>query len=47
MTTNNMRDWVKSAYPGLNWKVKVDKMSDSQIIALYYSLIKQGKIKGA
>ena len=42
-----MRDWVKSAYPGLNWKAKVDKMSDSQIIALYYSLIKQGKIKGA
>ena len=42
-----MRDWVKSAYPGPNWKVKVDKMSDSQIIALYYSLIKQGKIKGA
>lgn len=42
-----MRDWVKSAYPGPGWKEKVDKMSDSQIIALYYSLIKQGKIKGA
>ena len=45
LTTVNMRDWVRSAYPGLNWKKKVDKMSDDQIIALYYSLVKQGKIK--
>ena len=41
-----MRDWVKSAYPGPNWKAKVDKMPDAQILALYKSLIKQGKIKG-
>ena len=47
MTTNNMRDWVKSAYPSPNWRAKVDKMPDSQILALYRSLIKQGKIKGA
>jgi len=45
LTTVNMRDWVRSAYPGPNWKKKVDKMSDDQIIALYYSLVKQGKIK--
>ena len=45
LTTVNMRDWVRSAYPGPNWKKKVDKMPDDQIIALYYSLVKQGKIK--
>ena len=45
LTTVNMRDWVRSAYPGPNWKKKVDKMSDDQIIALYYSLVKQGRIK--
>ena len=45
LTTVNMRGWVRSAYPGPNWKKKVDKMSDDQIIALYYSLVKQGKIK--
>ena len=41
-----MRVWVKSAYSGLNWKTKVDKMPDDQIIALYHSLVKQNKIKG-
>ena len=45
MNAVDMRDWVKSAYPGPNWKKKVDKMPDDQIIALYYSLVKQGKIK--
>lgn len=47
MQAYQMRDWVKSAYPGPNWMAKVDKMTDKQIVALYYSLIKQGKIKGA
>ena len=47
MTTANMRDWVKSSYPSDTWRKKVDKMSDEQIIAVYYSLVKQGKIKGA
>ena len=47
MTTSNMRGWVKSAYNSDNWKKKVDRMSDEQIIAVYYSLVKQGRIKGA
>ena len=47
MTVAIMREWVKSAYPGDRWKNKVNKMPDNQIIPLYYSLIKQGKIKGA
>ncbi len=47
MTIEQMRDWVTSAYPGDYWKNKVKKMPDKKIIALYHSLIRQGKIKGA
>lgn len=47
MTSNAMRDWVKSAYYGRGWKARVDRMTDMQIVAVYNSLIKQGKIKGA
>ena len=47
MTCNAMRDWVASAYTGINWKKKVEKMSDAQILAIYKSLVAQGKIKGA
>lgn len=43
----HMRTWVKKAYSGQNWKKKVDNMPDSQILALYNSLVKRGKIKGA
>lgn len=47
MNVNQMREWVYSAYPGPNaWKTKVNKMTDKQVIALYFSLLKQGKIKG-
>lgn len=45
MQTWQMQEWIKMAYPGPGWKAKVDKMTDDQIIALYFSLIKQGKIK--
>ena len=45
MEVYQMRDRIIEAYPGPNWKKKVDKMSDQQIIALFYSLVKQGKIK--
>jgi len=45
MDTITMRDWVQHAYPGQKWKDKVKQMKDSQIIALYFSLVKQGKIK--
>ena len=47
MNINTMRDWVKSAYPGYNWKTKVDNMTDEQVISIYYCLIKAKKIKGA
>ena len=44
MNTDQMRELVKDAYPGPNWKAKVAKMPDGQIIALYHSLIRFGKI---
>lgn len=47
MTIYTMRAWVMSAYTGDHWKNRVKKMPDDQIVPLYYSLIKQGKIKGA
>ena len=47
MNISQMRAWVLSAYPNKNWVNKVNKMPDDQIISLYYSLIKRGRIKGA
>ena len=47
MTTLDMRGWVKSAYTSKAWEAKVDRMADEQVIALYYSLVKRGKIRGA
>ncbi len=44
MTTIQMRERVKVTYPGSHWKRKVNKMTDEQIIAIYYSLIRLGKI---
>lgn len=46
MTNANMRDWVKSAYPGPNWAKKVDKMTDEQVLAIYMRLVQTGKIRG-
>lgn len=45
MTNDQMRDKVMEAYPGDNWKQKVRRMPDDQIIAIYYRLLKSGKIK--
>lgn len=44
-TVNQMRVSVGSAYPGQKWNKKVRKMDDMQIIALYYKLIKSGRIR--
>ena len=46
MTNANMREWVKSAYPGTNWAKKVDKMTDEQVLAIYQRLVQTGKIRG-
>jgi hypothetical protein len=39
MTTEGMREYVKKQYSGDSWKQRVDKMSDSQIVAIYYNMI--------
>lgn len=45
MATTNERNLVKEAYPSKKWAAKVDKMSDSQVIAVLRRLQTQGKIK--
>ena len=44
MNVYQMRDLVEQAYPGQEWKKKVEKMTDEQIVALYLKLLRQGKI---
>ena len=38
------RELLKTAYPSKKWAEKVDKMSHSQVIAVYYRLKQQGKL---
>jgi hypothetical protein len=38
------RSAVATAYPGSKWRDKVLKMSDAQVIAVYFNLKKQHKI---
>lgn len=42
----NMRNCILNGryYQGNSWKAKVKKMTDRQIIALYYSLRNSGKL---
>lgn len=44
MTTQQMRQLCWGAYAGGTWHLRVDKMPDDQIVALYHSLVKQGRI---
>lgn len=39
------RKLLKDAYPSKKWAAKVDKMSDSQVIAVLMRLKSQGKIR--
>lgn len=45
MTNDQMREKVAQAYPGDKWRQKVNRMPDDQIIAIYYRLLKSGRIK--
>ena len=44
MATQKERELLKTAYPGPTWAKKVDKMSDSQVIAVLRRLQAQKKI---
>lgn len=45
MTNEQTRKAVSDAYDGKGWKNKVIDMTDAQVIAVYISLKKQGRIK--
>ena len=38
------RELVKKAYPHKGWALKVDTMSDSNVIAIFLRLKRQGKV---
>jgi len=45
LTSNQMRQNVIQTYPGQKWKDKVQKMSENQVIRLFYEFQRKGKIK--
>lgn len=45
MTDEQMRERVATAYSGDRWRKKVYAMPPDQIVAIYYKLLKSGKIK--
>lgn len=45
MNINQMRVRVAECYPGPRWANKVRRMSDDQVIAIFYRLSKKGMIK--
>jgi hypothetical protein len=42
--STSTRELVKQAYPYKSWYIKVDKMTDAQIYALFLRLRREGKI---
>lgn len=45
MSTELMREAIKKVYPGEKWKKKVEKMSDNQVIAIYYKMLNSRELK--
>lgn len=46
MTVRDMRQALKSQYNGaFKWVNRVNNMSDSQVIAIYYRMLERGQIK--
>ena len=39
MNLHEMRNFISKAYPGQEWKNRVKKMGENQIIAIYYNLV--------
>ena len=44
MSVEQMRNVILDAYSGDSWKLRVSKMSDEQVIAVYYKLLDTGKL---
>ena len=45
MTINAMREAIKKAVGTESWSIKVDRMYDDQVIAIYLKFEKEGKLK--
>lgn len=43
MTVSEMRAAIIKIYPNATWKFRVERMSDSQVIAIYYKFKEGGK----
>ena len=43
MSVQQMRAAIYEVYSGRRWKIKVQNMSDAQVIAVYYSFLEKGK----
>lgn len=44
MTTFQMREALKGVYKSKAWAIKVDKMPESQVYAVFMNLRKQNKV---
>ena len=44
MNVAQMRDYISNAYPGDKWKARCACMHSNQVIAIYHSLARQGKL---
>lgn len=42
MSVEQMREAIKKVYEGIAWKVRCNRMRDSQVIAIYYSFLEKG-----
>lgn len=45
MSVEQMRESILKAYSTDSWKAKVKKMEESQVIAIYYKFLREGRIK--
>ena len=47
ISVSEMRIAVSRVYSGRRWKIKVDNMSDRQVMALYYRFYHSGQLEKA
>ena len=43
MLVEKMKKEISVVYPNQTWEIKVKNMNPSQVLAIYYSFLKQGK----
>ena len=44
MSVVQMREVLRGLYTSVSWRQKVSKMSDKQVIGIYYSMLREGKL---